>query len=439
MTTRISRLIRAAFIALTLLFGANDSYGQTACPNVNAASGPGGSNPQVNCTVNCVDLTAAFLQTGATTSYTVSSIPYAPPVPFTGGTAQFIGQDDIWGSVINLPFNFCFYGNVFNQVVIGANGLVSFNPAVATTACNWSFVESIPHPNLYANSIMGAYHDIDPQAAGALITLFPPTFSYPADINYVIGGTAPCRFFAVSFSNVPHYNCNTLRTYQQIVIYETTNIVEVYIQDKPTCAGWNGGRAVIGLQNADATQGITPPGRNTGNWTASNEAWRFLPAGAPNYQLTWYQGATVLGNTPTINVCPSATTTYTAEVVYTNCDGTVVTVTDDVTVTQNSTLNVTVTPASSTLCTGESVALTASSPTPGLTYTWSPATGLSATTGATVTATPGSTQTYTVSGSDGSCSASANAVITVNNCGTCTITALTPTVSNCYTANGQLQ
>jgi gliding motility-associated-like protein len=56
-----------------------------------------------------------------------------------------------------------------------------------------------------------------------------------------------------------------------------------------------------------------------------------------------------------------------------------------------------------------------------------------------VTATPGSTQTYTVSGSDGSCSASANAVITVNNCGTCTITALTPTVSNCYTANGQLQ
>jgi gliding motility-associated-like protein len=421
-------------LAMMALGNLSNVRAQSGCPFVDA-----GNAQEVNCNVNCVNLTADFLPTGATTSYTVESIPYVLPVPMTGGTPQFIGADDIWGSAIALPFNFCFYGNMFNQVVIGANGLVSFDVSVAGTGCLWSFTESIPHPNLYGNSIMGAYHDIDPGAAGALITLFPPTFSYPADINYVISGSAPCRIFAVSFANVPHYNCNTLRTYQQIVIYETTNIVEVYIQDKPTCAGWNGGRAVIGLQNANGTAGISPPGRNTGNWTASNEAWRFIPAGTPNYQLSWYEGGNLIGNTPTINVCPSATTTYTSEVIYTACDGNVVTVTDQVTVTQNSSLNVTVTPATATLCAGESVSLTASSPTPGLTYTWTPAAGLSATTGATVSATPGATQTYTVSGSDGSCAASANATITVNSCVSCSMTAMSLAIADCYTTNGQLQ
>lgn len=405
---KLARLVTC--ILFMLLAVSAELYAQPGCPFVDA-----GNDLSVNCNVNCVDLTADFLQTGATTSYTVESVPYAPPVPLTGGTALFIGNDDTWGDVIDLPFNFCFYGNMFNQVVVGANGLISFNTALANQGCNWSFTESIPHPNLYGNSIMGAYHDIDPSAGGTLVTIFPPTFTYPADINYYVTGTAPCRMFAVSFANVPHYNCTSLRTYQQIVIYETTNIVEVYIQDKPTCGGWNGGRAVIGLMNADASAGITPPGRNTGNWTASNEGWRFLPAGTPNYTINWYEGSNVIGNTASINVCPSATTTYTAEVIYNACDGNVVTVTDQVTVTQNSSMTTTVTPANSTLCAGQSVQLTASSSSPNVTYTWSPATGLSATTGATVTASPVADITYTVTADDGSCASSANAVITIGN------------------------
>jgi hypothetical protein len=49
---------------------------------------------------------------------------------------------------------------------------------------------------------------------------------------------------------------------------------------------------------------------------------------------------------------------------------------------------------------GNSVDLTASSTT-AYSYTWSPATGLNTTTGATVTASPNTTTTYTVTGSDG--------------------------------------
>jgi gliding motility-associated-like protein len=57
---------------------------------------------------------------------------------------------------------------------------------------------------------------------------------------------------------------------------------------------------------------------------------------------------------------------------------------------------VTVTPVSSTICSGSSVTFTASG---GLTYTWSPTAGLSATNGPVVTASPSVNTVYTVTGS----------------------------------------
>ena len=70
-----------------------------------------------------------------------------------------------------------------------------------------------------------------------------------------------------------------------------------------------------------------------------------------------------------------------------------------------------VSPTTATICSGGSVNLTASGAT---SYTWSPATGLSATNTSSVIASPTSTQTYTVAGSNGTCSGTASALITVN-------------------------
>lgn len=290
------------------------------CPNINA-----GPDQNLNCQTNCTNLTATVLQTGQTTAYTVSSIPHTPPAAYNAGTQLLIGTDDIWGNVINLGFNFCFYGNMYNQAVVGANGLITFDITQANQFCAWSFTASIPSTALYMNSIMGAYHDIDP--------------SYGGEIRYQLIGTAPCRMLVVNFNNIPHFSCNCgflsacSRTTQQIVIYETTNVIEVYLQQKQTCSSWNSGNAVIGIQDATAANGITPPGRNTGPWTANNEGWRFTPSGPPNYVVTWYDGGNnVVGTGLTVNVCPTGTTTYRGEAVYQHCDGTNVTVTDNVTV-----------------------------------------------------------------------------------------------------------
>ncbi len=85
----------------------------------------------------------------------------------------------------------------------------------------------------------------------------------------------------------------------------------------------------------------------------------------------------------------------------------------DVTVTPAT--PITVSASNSTICNGESTTLSVSSANTGYTYSWSPSTGLSATTGASVTATPTSSMTYTVTASDAAgCEIIGTVGITVN-------------------------
>ena len=76
------------------------------------------------------------------------------------------------------------------------------------------------------------------------------------------------------------------------------------------------------------------------DWTTTNEAWRFTPSGASLTTINWYLGPTATGtpiatSTNVINVNPAVTTTYTAAVTYTFCNGQTQTEIDNTTVTIN--------------------------------------------------------------------------------------------------------
>ena len=101
------------------------------CPNVDA-----GADIELDCGIDCVDITASFLQTGETTSYEVSSIAYAPPFPFTGGTPVSVNTDDVWSPIIPMPFDFCFFGETYSEMIIGSNGVVAFDFNNAATMPN---------------------------------------------------------------------------------------------------------------------------------------------------------------------------------------------------------------------------------------------------------------------------------------------------------------
>jgi len=365
------------------------------CPSVNA-----GPDQTINC-VGSVQLEANALHTGLTNTYAVSSIPYAPPYPYNTGIPILVNIDDRWSSVISLPFNFCFFGNMYNQIIAGSNGVISFNIADAGGYCPWSYTASCPSPNLILNAVFGAYHDIDPSVTGTM---------YQSVL-----GSYPCRTFVVNWNQVAMYSgsCNYMLATHQIVLYETTNVIEVYVQSAPLCATWNSGNKLIGIQNATGTMGFTPPGRNTGPWSATNEAWRFTPNGAPNYAIHWEQNGVMISPNETVIVSPLTPTVYTAVCVYDHCDGSQVIVTDDVTIQVTNPIDLIVTPMSDTICAGESTTISASGVE---TYAWSPTTNLTLISDSVVVVSPPVSTTYTlvVTDQQGACTGSVNIHITVN-------------------------
>ena len=306
-----------------------------ACPSVlSGGLGLNGADPlPIDChtVATCVDLEANYLQLGDTSNYIVESISYVPPYQFNClQNPVSVNDDDVWSPVINLPFDFCFYGNTFSSCIIGSNGIISFDTANASSQSGYAFSNNLPSLTgaLFPNSIYGVYHDIDPRVGGTvgweLITL-----------------NTGCRALVASWSDIPMFSatCNSILYTGMIVLYEDTNVIEVYIKEKNVCSTWNGGNAIVGIQNAAGTQAVVAPGRNglDADWTVTNEAWRFVPSGPSITSIQWFEGSgtsgPMIGNTDVINVCPTATTTYTAQVTYTLCNGNTIVENDETIVT----------------------------------------------------------------------------------------------------------
>jgi len=299
-----------------------------------------GDDVTVDCSNNCTTLTAqVFPGIGAQTdTYTIDPATPCPIPPNGGVTPTSIYLDDRWSGVVTLPFTFYFFGQPYNYLIIGDNGVVSFdtnrsNPEIQrpNDFCEWSFDQSLPSTDLFRNTIFGAYHD-----------LYVPAASSPGDrIRYYVSGDYPQRKFVVLFDHVPQYDCNNLQTTQRIILYETSNVIDVQIDEKPVCSSWQNGVAVIGIQNEDASVAYVAPGRNTGAWTvdpSSPELWRIIPNHNPStiiFDYKWYDDATntLVGTGQSINVCVSEDTVYRVEAGYDDPNtGQHYTLTDTVTV-----------------------------------------------------------------------------------------------------------
>lgn len=260
-----------------------------------------------------------------TDTYTVASIDYNPIFPFSGGVTIPPNGDDYWSPVFDLPFGFCFYGNTYNSVLVGTNGVITFDLAHNNPMdfCEYSFNQTIPNVDFpIKNAIYGVYQDTDIRTP----PITNPSFQ---NINYYVVDTgvyaAPNRAFIVNFNQLPQYDCGVNVGFQtsQIVIHEGTNIVEVFVKNRTSCTSWNNGSGLIGLQNQSGTSAIAPTDRNTGSWSATDEAWRFTPNGASlpiTYQ--WYvDGFVVPGATSeSFVVCPTSNQTmYSVQATFENC------------------------------------------------------------------------------------------------------------------------
>lgn len=270
--------------------------------------------PDLNlpCGVTQTTLTADLSQCGQgsnpnqTTNYNVSQIPFVNQI--NNGTLVQL-TDDSQSGIFNIGFTFCFYGQTYTQFRIGSNGWVS----LGNGAQPFTFASvSIPTVNAAVpkNCIMGPWQDWNPGIGG--------------QVRYQVQGVAPCRKLVVSWIGVPMYSCTNLQGTFHIVLYESTNIIENYIANKPNCPQWAGGTSVQGVHNPTGAQAVTVAGRNSTQWTAVNDARQYTPSG-PVVQpvLTWYQ----VGNPVSIGTGQSITVTpplggayYTCHLEYGPCN-----------------------------------------------------------------------------------------------------------------------
>ena len=324
--------MRKILLFLFVFFSIGQSlYSQSCIPtNLN------GSTIVISCNAPCSDIRFQVPHLKTTEDYVVNSIPYNA-FAYTGGTqltSTYI--DDVFSPLISIGFPFCFYGQTYNDIVIGSNAVVTFDGTNADAFNEWQLQNggtpapipcNIPVGGTYypRASIMGVYQDINPNASPL------PT----RRIEYRVEGTAPCRKFVVSYQDIRMFGCDNLIATNQIVIYENTGVVEVFIKDKPLCSTWNNGLGIIGVQDYTRTKAVAAPGKNCTPFSENNTGYRFVPSGTTSRyissELLTMGGAVVaLADTATTvpgilditfpNICPGPSVTqYVVRTRFTSC------------------------------------------------------------------------------------------------------------------------
>lgn len=284
-----------------------------------------------------------YTVTGVGGTYVYSAIPFVTPP----AVSNFVSlSDDAMSTTLPIGFTFNFFGNNYTQFEISSNGFISFNlGAGASGCCSGQIIPNAATPN---NLIAAVWDDLYPPGAG--------------QVGYSTFGVAPNRTLVVSWINTPFCCGSTPAVTSSIVLYETTNVIEIH-----SASVANASPATMGIENATGTAAYAVPGRNSATINVTNDGVRFTPI-------------------------PSCTTNS---------------ATQSVTVNLGPVVNAqTSTPA---ICAGSNGQLTSTGT--ATSYVWNPG-NLS---GSSQTVTPGATTIYTVTGSVANgCTASSTVSINVS-------------------------
>lgn len=378
--------------------------------------------------------------------YSFSSLTGVPLGSMSGSTLIMGSNlDDSASAVIGIGFSFTFAGTVYTDFSVNSNGLMRLSGLPVSN--NWTNgIATGPFP-----AIMPLWDDGHTGSNGG--------------VRYLLSGTAPNRKLTIEWT-IRSYSGETgnfTKTFQ-VWLFETTNVVQFVYG-----SGTNMTSASIGIAASSSDyQSISTPGHSSStvtinnavsSWPGSGRSYTFTPpviqncTGVPNagtisgtnsicagaatvlsvsgatplsvsgISYQWQESddngvadpwSSVVGgsgaNTLIYTTASLAGNRYYRMAVSCSFSGQTATTTPYI-ISVQPLPAVSVSPTSSVLCAGNSLLLTASGAN---TYTWTPAGGLSSTTGATVTASPSASTIYTVTGTNTSngCSATATAILT---------------------------
>jgi hypothetical protein len=254
-------------------------------------------------------------------NFSVASIAWAAnTAPGTASTLMNNGTatvalsggslDDGGWAGIPLGFSFNYFGTAFTTVACGTNGLVMFGtvPGYGTTA-----------GQLGQFTFSGTAASCTP--AGPATGRFFPNCNNPGNvialmaadgnagtstagnIKHWTSGYAPNRIFHLKYDTYRFFGSTSTYT-ASLRLYETTGIVEIYIDEKQLS-----NNAIVGLQDATKLFGAVAPNRPTNPATnavaawsvaaGNGEAWRFTPP--TNYTTIWTPAASINGSSSGTN------------------------------------------------------------------------------------------------------------------------------------------
>ena len=208
-------------------------------------------------TLDCDDNSSAI------SPYTVNRSGTFSPVAGAGTSVTL--ADDAVSSALPIGFTFSFFGNSYTNFAISSNGFITFSP-FSSGCC---IGQSIPNTSAPNNLIALAWEDLDPSSGGS--------------ISYFTTGTAPNRKLIVNYSSVAVIG-NSSTVSSQLILYETSNIIEIH---SASIGGLGSG--TMGLENSDGTVAVAVPGRNSANWSTTNDYVAFIPSTAGQFVTTFYR------------------------------------------------------------------------------------------------------------------------------------------------------
>jgi hypothetical protein len=276
------------------------------------------STPTAVCAGNTALLASNLNASNFSVGLTSSFSPISPPgsgvtILLNGATAQAATlsggdyDDGGWGG-IPIGFSYNFFGQNFSTLAVGTNGLVMFGavPGYGTASGQlgqFSFNTTggaFPNINNPGNIIALLAHDINMN-----------NFNASTIVRYWTQGIAPTRKFVLDFVSVPTFATPATFSTAQLVLNETTGVVEIYVTSAP--AGTGNSAKIIGLQNGDKSIGaVAGPNNSTPEWNyrttvASNLGYKFVPGA--DYSFQWATaGSNIGGATATTFTTPALNT-----------------------------------------------------------------------------------------------------------------------------------
>jgi hypothetical protein len=199
------------------------------------------------------------LHTRSISSYEITTPTYSN-FNYAGGTSVN-GCDDCVQGPFNIGFTFNYFGNNYTQFYVSSNGWIGFSPGQT----NGYVAQFLPNGSAPKNAILANWEDLFPSSG---------------QMNYFVTGVAPNRKMVFNFNAVPFFGCRTTVVTWQIVLNETSNIIDINLASKPQCGG---SAATMGLTSITGNPVVPVGGKNAVQWSITQgTSYRFTPSTVQN-------------------------------------------------------------------------------------------------------------------------------------------------------------